>query len=303
MDADQLVQRAHDLMRQGDFARARDYLKRAVALAPLRSDIREMLVYALEQESAQADHKPKRERATPLSIAPARRARSSRLLASSAILVVALALIAGGVAASLAYLRGRPLSLPVLAPSEPKPTPAPTPDAESERLDRLIDEAESLAGQAKYEEAIRLMREALQSAPGDPAAIESRLVQMQIDLGKQHYEARRFDEALGALREAVATDPANPECHYWLGQSYYFKGLRESGKRRKEDLQAAERSLKEAGRLDPTMLKAHAALAETCIKLGNPIEGAAYYKRIIEIDPASPEADRARRQLQTMDAQ
>lgn len=66
MDADGLVKKAQQAIKTRDYDLARDYLKEAASLAPLRSDIREMLEYVIRRQSSnRQEERPRRSPARP----------------------------------------------------------------------------------------------------------------------------------------------------------------------------------------------------------------------------------------------
>lgn len=103
---------------------------------------------------------------------------------------------------------------------------------------------------------------------------------------RNHYERGRslgkqgnYNEALAAFNEAIAANPENAEAHNGLGFCYLLLGQKEK----------AERSLKEALRLQPDLLKAVKNLASLYHRQERMKEAISLWERLTEISPNDAE--------------
>ena len=77
--------------------------------------------------------------------------------------------------------------------------------------------AEYLAALGRFDEAIHVMRKALQLAPLEPI--------VAADLGWVYYLARRPDDAIAQLTQTIEREPDFAPAHWFLGLAYAEKGL------------------------------------------------------------------------------
>ena len=316
-------------MDRGDYDAARQLLKEAASLAPLRGDIRELLVEAIEKSAAAP---PRRKKAVPGSAivkgstrpsrkarpepdAPekrtggarvalsqgafgSRRRRSPWMLIRTLIaLVLFTALIALGayiwrVAGSRTSRGGLPLI------SQPEPTPTPDPMlAEREAMAR---KAEAQADAHNYDAAIKEMKKLLGTNPPDPAPYQEKMAHYHFMVGRANYKQGRVDKAIEHLERAVEFDIHNPEHFLWLGMSHYKRGRIRKGSLAIKDLSAARQMFDRVIELNPDELEGYKYLAQTLIAQGKPVDGANAYRQIVARAPDSPEAEHAKKQLKMM---
>jgi tetratricopeptide (TPR) repeat protein len=314
MDADTLVTKAEQAIQNGDYELAKEYLKEAAGLAPLRTDVRDMLEFVLQQKPttkrkarSRGLFQTERERAAGPFAASEPRRRSSWVTPVITFILVAL-VVGGGVAAFLVW---RPQlvrfsqggstedSTTTSTAVTEVPSPAGTPSQPGAELPASV---ESLVTQSKYEEAIQLLKKTLDGNPDNRETLTKRLAELQFSWGKELFGQSKLDEAVKNLQSAAEVDQRNPNVYFWLGQSYLLKGKRQqkTGLAAK-DYQKAEQALKESVRLDPEMLQSYCALARTYSALAQPDKAAKYYNEVIRKSPDSAEAERARNDLRMMD--
>ena len=317
MDADTLVKRAQKAIREGEYEFAKECLKQAATLAPLRGDIREMLEFVLQQKpGAREKARPRglfqteRERAPQPAPSPLRRRRPSWV--SFAVTTILIVLVgAGGVTGFLVWkpqlvkfaARVGGEETPSTATATASPTTSTPPGAPvGPQTGDALAAADALAAQSQFEEAVRTLSDALRGASENRPALEKRLAQLRFTWGKELVARSQFDQALANLENAARVDDQNANVYYWLGQAHLLKGKRQpKSSLAAKDYREAERALRECIRLDPSMLEAYYTLARTYSAAGEPDQAATYYKEVIRRAPDSTEANRARDDLKMMD--
>ena len=163
----------------------------------------------------------------------------------------------------------------IIGSQQPQPArPAAAADAQpaqqSSRNAPALDEAKASALQSRAG-----------AAPQDPAP--------RVELGNLYFDHERFREAAQWYEEALRISPRNVNVSTDLGIAYYYMNRPDAA------LAQFERSLA----LDPRHTK-------TLLNVGivrafgkQDLEGAAEaWRRVVELAPASPEADRARQALE-----
>jgi len=322
MNADQLVQQALEALKAEDYPRAKALLKKAASVAPLRSDIRELMVYAIERHQPENNFEPasppEPEPPRPRRTAPSRPIPTRRQAApkSSWILWLVGVLILLGVLAGLAvagyFLLIRPPDTvgdeeETIASREDSGTPArengTVPPAVRENRERLYQLAHRYAQEENYRQAIETMEALIEKDPPEADAYRQELAKWYFAVAMTQYDLREYAAATEDFQHATKLHGTSTEYHFWLGQTYYLKGRNESGSQKKQALNAARESLEEAIRIDPENLKAYDILAKTQIALGSKIQGVECFQEIIRrAPPESFEARRARENLRNMGA-
>jgi tetratricopeptide (TPR) repeat protein len=336
MDADALVEKAHEAIKARNYVLAKKYLKEAASLAPLRSDIREMLEFTLQQRIAaqpqpqrplfragrnrsdrsdESDRSERSERSgpsdddddaedAPRAAAPLRR----RFSLFAAFMTLAFLILVAGLGV-IVFLLMRPglVHLPSLGAQE-GPTTASlsnAPEAENggeRQPTETLASVDSLLAQSKYRDAVQTLKAALEGDSPDRDALAKRLAEVRFSWGKVLVNDLEFDEAAKNLEAAAQSDPQNADLHFWLGQAYLGKARRqEKHLSAEKSFQAAERAFKESTRLDPDMLKSYNALGLLQAAQAQPVKAARYFREVIDRAPESPEATRARNLMKTMD--
>ncbi len=103
-----------------------------------------------------------------------------------------------------------------------------------------------------------------------------------IPLGLFHMEGGDTTRALEVFQRLVADDPRNPEGHYYYGATLGFRG----------QLAAAIGQMEEAVRLDPNYARAYYGAYYTLAQAGRGEEAAVWLRRLLEVSPNDPQAQR-----------
>ena len=309
MGVERLVEQAVERLNGGDVAGAKTLLRKAATLAPLRTDIRDLLQQCMEmQPSAPRMKIPARTeipRQASLQVVHRRRSHFWLWVGLGAFLLLLL-LIGGGAVALYYYwplvpsLVSRVPGAKVQEEGRPTPAPTPTPSAGSEDLERARERAASLAGQGSYQDAIKTLESVLEREPQGREACGKDLARWHFELGKEDSRASRHSAAIGHLSRSAELDGTSAEYRFWLGLTYFRKGRTGTGSQKTRDLNAAREALSKAVDLDPGNLDALEQLAKTHIALGNKVEAGDCYNDIIDRAPDSIQARTAREDLRNM---
>jgi tetratricopeptide (TPR) repeat protein len=132
--------------------------------------------------------------------------------------------------------------------------------------------AKSLASQGRLEEAVVLLRRAVQLAPVDATT----LTNLGVALGMQG----RHEEAIASLQSALELNPADARAHNNLGEA-----LRRQGR-----LEEASAALRQAIRLRPDLSEAHNNLGLALFELGRIEQALACYRAALSLNPPYAEA-------------
>ncbi|HTL47170.1 MAG TPA: tetratricopeptide repeat protein [Verrucomicrobiae bacterium] len=157
-------------------------------------------------------------------------------------------------------------------------------ELEQERLQHedpgvLLDQADALTDQERFEEAIPLYSKVLSLDPEDSDALSGR--------GNAYIETRQFADALRDLTKNVQLNPDSFEAWYDRGVAYFEAG----------DYPAALQDYQKSVTLNPSDKCAHNNLAITYESLGDNQAALSHYNQALEIDPAFEKALRNRADL------
>lgn len=108
------------------------------------------------------------------------------------------------------------------------------------------------------------------------------------NLGNIRFRRGFAEEAEELYRKALAVDPSQPEAHYNLGFLYFESG----------EPELAADSFRQALAHDPAFADAHFNLAMAYEELGRYIDARPHWETYLQLDPAGPWAEIARRHLQ-----
>lgn len=309
MDVERLVEQAVERLNSGDVAGAKSLLRKAATLAPLRTDIRDLLQQCMEMQPSAPRMKIAARTEVPkqasLQVVPRRRSHFWLWVGLGAFLLLLL-LIGGGAVALYYYW---PLVPSLVSPvpgakvpdgGRPTAAPTPTPSSGSEDLQRAREKAASLAGQGSYQDAIKTLESVLEREPQGREACNKDLAKWHFELGKEDSRASRHSAAIGHLSRSAELDGTSAEYRFWLGLTYFRKGRTGTGSQKTRDLNAAREALSKAVDLDPGNLDALEQLAKTHIALGDKVEASHCYNDIIDRAPDSIQARTAREDLRNM---
>lgn len=320
MDTETLIKKAKQSIKLGDYKAARQYLKQAASLAPMRTDIREMLEFTIQQRPLHTSSGPQRRGlfqsqgdrsgAPPMSAAPG---RSGSLIGKIIGILLTIFVTAGCVTAFF-LLRPRLITsntisggggtesattaTAVTAPTSSTPAP-PTPEPTQPDAAATAD---SLMSQGKYNDAVQTLKTAIESTPSNKDVLTRKLTDIQFTWGKELVIGAKseanYDQAIKTLQEVVEIQSTNAEAYYWLGQAHLGKDRLTPSKK---DLKAAEKDLLKSVEIDPNFLKAYEPLGRVYSKQDKLSEAAKYWKEVIKRAPDSTEAARAKEQMRIMD--
>ena len=134
----------------------------------------------------------------------------------------------------------------------------------------------TLIDEAKYDEAIAVLKEAEKESPQEGA--------VQYWLGYAQYQQYRFPEAIGRFRRAVESSPNAVSYHLWLGKAHIRGG----------SLTVAISELSQAVALDSRQIEAYLALGMALALTGKVESAADQFLRVIDLAPNSSAAQTAR---------
>jgi TolB protein len=160
-----------------------------------------------------------------------------------------------------------------LAAGTPRPTASPHNPAEFEGL---LDQAQALYGQSRFDEAIAIYRDLAQQAPDD--------ARPEIGWAWALILAGRSDQALEHARRAVGLDPLNADTMIVLARAYLAVG----------DYVPALGMAQNAMELDGQNAEALAVLAEALLRRGQLQQAVEAAASALAQDPQSAEAHRVR---------
>ncbi|MCX7013396.1 MAG: tetratricopeptide repeat protein [Candidatus Sumerlaeota bacterium] len=280
-----------------EFDEATRLFKLALAKAPFRADVKELLALSLERRSHRGEQPaadtPK---FTPVRAATAaawsapRRASSwalgRRLFAPVVAVVVVIVVFLG--ARQVRHWRAQP------------PPPS-RPVVESADVVRTVDDARDYARSGRYDEAIRALEDALRRSPAAPEPIRQLEAEYRNQQGVIMREKSDYASAIGYFRQALELAPDNAEYLYDLAMALHLRGrqVNLTDKAKSEEYETEARQRFEASlRIIPNGLDALHGLSRAQLALGDNQGVAATCRRILEIaPPASREAQAARQQL------
>ncbi len=310
-----LIERGKDALRDEEFTEAVDYFRRALRLAPMRTDIRELLALALdhqvlpeasdevEEDEYEEDFELEEEEEPPPSRAPKRRRRQPhrprrRLLTCLVLLILLILIGLGGVGVYVMYEE----PLMALAKTHLPAWIFPTPEEEKQAL-ALLEDAQPYILEREYDRAIDILEEALALNPPESSRrIKQQLASIYNAQGDDLFDEEKYLQAARSYDKAIEYDPENPEYPYDAGWAYYRHGLLLQRQKKSADtyLSRAQDAFEQALELDPDYLSAYEGLARVYIRRNRPGEAATIYRKIIDLAPESSEAQHAERQLKNM---
>ncbi|RPJ79150.1 MAG: tetratricopeptide repeat protein [Acidobacteria bacterium] len=125
------------------------------------------------------------------------------------------------------------------------------------------------------------------------AESDPRNAQVRIDLGNVYFDAERYEDAIVWYKQALAIDPKNTDASTDLGVSYYYLD------RPDEALAQFDRSLEMDPKHAKTILNQGIVRAFGKQDLDGAVEA---WQRLIAMSPDSPEAQAAKRALDSLAA-
>ena len=146
----------------------------------------------------------------------------------------------------------------------------------------LATVAASYGSANRMDEAVRLSKQALELQPKCAAAVTN--------IGMAEMARKEFDKAEEYFRKATDLESAGSMDWFNRGSFYYFR----------KDLKQAKECLLKAVELSPRMLEAHHNLAGVMYGLGSKEECVKHLRLVVEIDPTSPYASKARQNLRAL---
>jgi tetratricopeptide (TPR) repeat protein len=293
-DADALVAKGVAALRNEAFEEAVDCFRSALRLAPFRRDVRELLAMALDHCAvAQVEEG---EESTAVEEAKAAKHPSRITIRTGVWLFVFGFLCLSTMAFFVFYSENIKEFIRQFSWVKEPVNPV------EKEVNVLYNTARIYLNQNRYKEAIATLEKALDLNPPNKKVIEDRLAEVYYEQGESLYRVKNYAKALESYEKAVSYNSNVTEYHYNAGYAHYMIGQDSQIKGRpylkhyREAIKAFTNVLK----IDSGHVRSYSALARVYVRMNNPDEAARNYRKIIEIDPDSPEARRAQRQLESM---
>ena len=168
----------------------------------------------------------------------------------------------------------------IIATQQPPKTPPPAPESTAGSQQQAPESA-GQQGKVLDEARVQQLTTILNSDPKNVKAV--------VQMGNTYFDAERYPEAIKWYEQALSIDPQDANASTDLGVSYYYSN------RPDEALKQFEKSL----RIDPkhtkTLLNQGIVLAFGKQDLNG---AAAAWQKVVDLAPASPEAEAAQRGLE-----
>ncbi len=173
-------------------------------------------------------------------------------------------------------------------------------DSTVARQDRALqDQAREYLNQGLYSMAVEKLNQ-LSESPEK----HTKLAEVYSSQGDECTRERKYEEARRAYEKALENEPKSDKYLYDLGWTCYLIGreMQAAGDATpsKESLTKAEQHFKNALAINPNHLKSLDGLAMVESARNNPPGAGEYLRRIIQINPDTPEAESAKRKLLSM---
>lgn len=338
MDIDELVDHAHDALERGADAEAIPYLRAAVGRAPLRQDLRLLLVEALEGGSDDVagpqpvprvrrrrlfDDEPEPQEADTgefeleeiqgdaepeTSPAVTYRRRGSSVAGRRDGRYTSRARKGPGSPLLITFIAGVTMSAAAaaliwfyLSPGADRREIEEQQDsaAFAEQQDRMLIE---MAGQYEDQGQFAMAMEKLLLLTEGPGK-EKLLAEAYSRQGDYFTRNQRYNQARAVYEKAIEHAPQNSRYAFDLGWTYYMLGKQQQMRDReaaRDHFALAKQHFEFALGLDPSNMRTLDGLARIEIARGNAPAAGEYYRKIIALDSNSSEANTARRKLTEM---
>ncbi|RME44463.1 MAG: hypothetical protein D6795_17905, partial [Deltaproteobacteria bacterium] len=125
---------------------------------------------------------------------------------------------------------------------------------------------ERTGSEREYLQKIRALEERLKKEP---------IPGNYIALAKAYHKIRLFDHVIKILNKALARYPSNVDAQYWLGRSYFDKGM----------VQVAQEILEGVIASIPHHLPSLKILGHIAYKQKNTTKAIMYYRKVLTLDP------------------
>lgn len=293
-DADALVAKGVAALRNETFAEAVDYFRSALKLAPFRRDVRELLAMALDHCSI-AEVEEGEEKVAVEEVKATK--HPSRITIRTGVWLFVFGFLCLSVMAFFVFysenirefIQKFTWAKEAVNPIE-------------KQVNVLYNTAEIYLNQNRYGEAIASLEKALDLNPANKKVIEDRLAEVYFEQGESFYAAKNYTKAVESYERAVSYNANVTEYHYNVGWALYMIGRENQNKGRPyvKQYREAIKAFTNALKVDSGHVRSYNALARVYVRLNDPEEAAKNYRKVIEIDPDSPEAKRARQQLESM---
>jgi tetratricopeptide (TPR) repeat protein len=297
--AEELVQEGLRTLDRRDCEEAADLFRKALAKAPFRTDVKELLALALQgrthggQKGALAGLKASRRRAVAEgSMGDMRRQRRRVGGMRWARWSIALSTVGALGLAAWGFLSW-----------DAGPDPREARPVESAEVVQMLARAQIYQEDGRYQEAIETLDEVLRRQPADPGHIRASQAEIYYKQGIVLFEKRDYSPAIGLLAKAAQLVKDKKEYQYELGWALHLRGRNlaaADADQAREYEQRACAAFEAALAVDPDHLLALNGLARTLLALGDKEGAAAPLRRIVEIAPKSLEAGAALKELEKL---
>ncbi len=298
-----------DIVRDGlraldrmDFEEATRLFRQALALAPFRADVKELLALALDERPFKASElhaerftgkAPRAEAVHPLQgIHHQSRRTAVSWLGKPLIVLTAAAALALG-----AYGGWRIGVAPAAANKQ---------QAESQQVAGAIAKAKTLMRDGRFDHAIQALDQALKLEPASAESINQIKAQCHYQKGIIQHENRNYSAAIGAFTLAADLAPGNVDYRYQLGLARHMRGRiaeREAPAEAKEYFAQARKDFEQALALDPKHIDAIYGLGLAASAQGDAKAAIAAFEQVVSLAPTSYDGRAAKRKLDVMKAE
>jgi tetratricopeptide (TPR) repeat protein len=296
-EADALVEKGVAALRGEAFEDAVRYFRSALKVAPLRRDIRELLAMALDHSSiAEVEEGQEGEERLAVEEVKAPKHPSRITIRTGVWLFVFGFLCLSVMAFFVFYSEHIKEFIQKFTWAKEAVNPI------EKQVNVLYNTAQIYLNQNRYQEAIATLEKALDLNPPNRKVIEDMLAQVYSAQGESYYRAKNYEKAVESYEKAVSYNDNITEYYYSMGWAQYMIGRDNQIKGRPylKYYREAIKAFTNAVKIDSGHVRSYSALARVYVRMNNPEEAAKNYRKVIEIDPDSPEAQRARQQLESM---
>jgi tetratricopeptide (TPR) repeat protein len=317
-----LLDQAQALMDDGDFVRAVLFCRRAQALAPFRQDIRSMLAEAIDGRmvtsagALDADFNSRDFSETRAAGEHVRRHRRPSQVWGFAMILGAMVIVLVGTLILMSALQGRESGgnesddqaglLTTDDDDSPDGVDSSPPIPQEISAEDLMRQAQSSLDNGQLQEALALAEEARLHEGADIDRINTVISEIHRAQGQRRYNDGQYRRSLSEYETALEYDTQNALTHYSIGWCHHELGRDERISGNEDEaihhFQEARRAFERSVAIDESLLRSHRSLGQILILLDDREGAFRAWRRTIEIDPQSDQAQRAREFLRSFNA-
>lgn len=294
--AEEIIRAGIRALDNREFAEAARFFKQALAVAPFRADVKELLSLAIDERTYDREElhpqrfEPSQPSLEPLSALQGVRHRQRRTLAAR--LAIPLITIVALTAVGLAVW-----AFVALRPNEETETAAPL---ETRDIQDMVVKAKYYFEDGRYEEAVAQLDFVLRSKPADPEAIQALKAEFHYQQALIAGQKREYVEAIEQLVQAADLDSSQPAYHSELGWMRHLQGrnlrVKNSDDYKRFEEKACE-AFEAALAVDPDYLLALDGLWRAKLAIDDVGGAVPALRHVLEIAPTSREGQSAQEEL------